>query len=109
MKPLSLLCTATFIVGLITNAHSQSAPILSDANWHSLGGIPGASGVVNATAVDSAGNLYIGGTFFVVGNVIANYIAKWDGTNWSPLAKEILGAPNTTVSALAFMGNDLYA
>jgi len=75
-------------MGLITNADSQSAPIFSDANWHSLGGIPGATGPVNATATDSAGNLYIGGTFFVVGNLVANYIAKWDGTNWSPLAKE---------------------
>src|SRR5437899_12533794 len=105
MKPSSLLCTATFIAGLVTNAHSQSAPIFSDDNWHSLGGIPGASGVVNATAVDSSGNVYIGGTFFVVGNVVANYIAKWDGTNWSTLAKEIVGGPNTTVSALASIGN----
>src|SRR6267378_2655028 len=109
MKRLILLCTATSIAGLVINAHSQSAPILTDANWQSLGGIPGATGPVNATAIDSSGNVYIGGTFFVVGDVVANYIAKWDGTNWSPLAKEIRGAPEVTVSALAFMGNDLYA
>src|SRR6267142_2047904 len=109
MKRLILLCTATSIAGLVINAHSQTAPILTGANWQSLGGIPGSSGVVNATAIDSSGNVYIGGTFFVVGDVVANYIAKWDGTNWSALSREIRGDANVTVSALAIKGNDLYA
>ena len=38
-----------------------------------------------ALAVDGAGNLYAGGDFTTAGGVVANNIAKWDGTAWSPL------------------------
>jgi len=37
MKSLFLLLSATPFMGLITNEHSQAAPVFSDANWHSLG------------------------------------------------------------------------
>lgn len=43
------------------------------------------NGEVDALALDSAGNLYVGGRFTTAGGVPCNYIAKWDGTNWSPL------------------------
>src|SRR6266851_1579154 len=42
-------------------------PTFSDANWISMGGIPGANGPVDAAVVDSSGNLYIGGGFSLVG------------------------------------------
>ena len=43
-------------------------PTFSDANWISMnGGIPGADGSVYAAVVDGSGNLYIGGSFTVVG------------------------------------------
>ena len=38
-------------------------PTFSDANWVSMGGIPGANGDVYAAVVDGSGNLYIGGVF----------------------------------------------
>jgi hypothetical protein len=41
--------------------------------------------------VDASGNLYIGGNFNVAGNVMANHIAKWDGTNWSRLGDGLAG------------------
>ena len=44
-------------------------PTFSDANWVSMGGIPGADGHVYAAVVDGSGNLYIGGDFTVVGNI----------------------------------------
>ena len=80
-------------------------PTLSDANWISMGGIPGTDYVVSAAVADGSGDLYIGGSFTVVGEVIANHIAKWDGSNWSALDSGI----NDWVSALAVSGSNLYA
>ena len=80
-------------------------PTFSDADWISIGGLPGADNTVNAAVFDGSGNLYIGGSFIVVGNVVANRIAKWDGSSWSTLGT---GIDNGGVSALAISGSDLY-
>ena len=56
-------------------------------------------------AVDGAGNLYIGGDFTTANDVIANNIAKWDGSSWSALGSGV----NDEVDALAVSGSDLYA
>ena len=80
-------------------------PTFSDANWISMGGIPGADNVVRAAAVDGSGNLYIGGDFTAVGDVIANRIAKWNGSSWSALGSGM----NDTVMALVVSGSDVYA
>ncbi len=81
-------------------------PTFSDANWVSMSpGIPGADGPVDAAVVDDSGNLYIGGLFTIVGNVIANDIAKWDGTSWTALGSGM----NGRVSALAVSGGNVYA
>ena len=80
-------------------------PTFSDANWISMSGITGADNSLSATAVDGSGNLYIGGSFTVVGGAIANGIAKWDGTNWSALGSGM----NSWVGALAVWGNNVYA
>ena len=61
-------------------------PTFSDANWMSLGGgLQGTDGGVKAVLLDGLGNLYIGGSFSVVGSTAANNIARWDGTNWFAL------------------------
>ena len=65
-------------------------PTFSDENWISMGGIPGANSLVRAPVVDGSGNLYIGGDFIVVGNVIANYVAGWNGSSWSALGSGIM-------------------
>lgn len=87
-------------------------PTFSDANWSSINpSIPGADFRVDAAVVDGSGNLYIGGAFTVVGDVIANGVAKWDGSSWSALGSG-LSAPGifgSHVSALAVSGSDLYA
>ena len=80
------------------------AASFSDANWVGMGGLPGADGGVSATVVDPSGNLYIGGSFTVVGEMKANHIAKWDGTNWAVLDSGVDGS----VYALAVAGSDLY-
>ena len=80
-------------------------PTFSDANWISMGGLPGANGIVRAAVVDGSGNLYIGGNFTAVGDTIGNHIAKWNGSSWSALGSGIAGR----VVALAVSGSDLYA
>ncbi|MCO6438898.1 MAG: hypothetical protein J5J06_17530 [Phycisphaerae bacterium] len=61
--------------------------------WDPAFGNPGVSGgtfpAVNALAVyDDGGGpaLYIGGSFSQVGGVLANNIAKWNGSSWSALS-----------------------
>jgi hypothetical protein len=78
------------------------------SSWAPLGS--GLNGGVFALAV-SAGNLYVGGEFTTAGGSPATNIAKWNGSSWAPLAS---GIPFfypylTQVSALAIIGNDLYA
>jgi hypothetical protein len=69
------------------------------------------TGRVHALAVDSLNNLYVGGEFQGIQGGSAdcngcNYIAKWTGSEWTPLAS----TPNATVRALAFDSADmLYA
>ena len=87
-------------------------PTFSDANWISMGGVPGANGPIYASVVDGSGNLYIAGNFTLAGDVLVTNIAKWDGTNWSALGSGIGGrgpAASARVNALAAAGNDLYA
>ena len=86
-------------------------PTFSDANWISLNpGMPGADGRVAAIAVDGDGNLYVGGFFTVIGSVVANGIAKWDGSTWSALGSGMGGASYPgSVMALAVSGTNLYA
>ena len=84
-------------------------PTFSDANWISMGGISGTNSVfytaVYAAAVDSAGNVYVGGTFTAAGDTFVNYIAKWDGSSWSALGSGM----NSEVLALAVSGTNVYA
>jgi hypothetical protein len=87
-------------------------PTFSDANWISMGGIPGADSTVRAALVDGAGNLYIGGDFTIVGDVFAKGIAKWDGSSWAALGSGMAGGDGNsppTVYALTLSGNDVYA
>lgn len=69
--------------------------------WSALGtvesGVPGINNVVNALAMDGAGNLYAGGNFSTAGSVSASRVAKWDGSAWSALGSGI----TNVVSALA--------
>jgi hypothetical protein len=88
-------------------------PTFSDANWVSLGSLPGPNGSVYAAVTDGAGNLYIGGKFNVVGNTIANNIAQWNGSTWSTPGSGISGAirdgVGPSVYVLAVSGGMLYA
>ena len=55
--------------------------------------------IVDALAIDGAGNLYAGGAFTRIshGNVPANQVARWDGQQWQTLG-----------SGVAFVGSSYY-
>ena len=72
-------------------------PTFSDANWLSFGGVPGSDGFIGAMVVDASNNIYVGGSFSIIGATFATNIAKWDGTAWSPLGSGI----SAQVSCLA--------
>ncbi len=62
-------------------------------------------GEVHALATDADGNLYAGGPFLFEGSTEPGNVARWDGSEWTPLGAGM----NGPVSALAFSGKDLYA
>src|SRR6185436_16714028 len=67
---------------------------------------------VYALAVSDS-DLYAGGWFTNAGGIAANYIAKWDGSNWSALGSAMDGRAELfnrfSVFALAISGSNLYA
>jgi hypothetical protein len=69
------------------NGTTWSALGLGVANGHieTIPEPPAYTTSVNALAVDSNDNLYVGGDFATAGGVNVNHIAKWNGTVWSSL------------------------
>ena len=65
---------------------------------------PYGTGYVSAVVMSGTG-LYVGGRFNQVGSAMANYIAQWNGSAWSPLGAGM----NANVEALAVSGANLYA
>jgi hypothetical protein len=77
-----------------------------------FGGQPGVDGEVFALAVFDDGTgpaLYVGGAFELAGGIVANNVAKWDGSKWS----DVGGGTSSSVSSLAVFddgsGPTLYA
>jgi trimeric autotransporter adhesin len=83
-----------------------------DARFSSY--VPGIAGPVSAEIVFDDGSgpaLYVAGDFTTAGNVLAKNIARWDGTDWSPLGA--VQASNDKIRTLAVFddgsGPALYA
>jgi hypothetical protein len=57
--------------------------VRDSGDWGPLG--TGLNLLANASALDSSGNLYVGGAFTTAGGVACNYIAKWDGSVWAAM------------------------
>ncbi|HUW63039.1 MAG TPA: carboxypeptidase regulatory-like domain-containing protein [Candidatus Bathyarchaeia archaeon] len=92
--------------GAATGAEPNSSP--DDVYWSDQFTLPGTDGYVRAATRDASGHIYIGGDFTVVGNVAANYIAKWNTatSTWSALGTGMTGS----VTALAVDGSgNIYA
>ena len=69
-----------------------------------LGG--GTSAWALALAAMPDGDLVVGGNFTMAGGMPANCIARWDGSNWSPLG---LGTNRSVVSLATLPNGDLVA
>ena len=85
-----------YVAGDFTDAGGDAAADYI-AKWNgsafSAVGAGGASHAIYALAISSAGHLYAGGEFTDIGGSGADYLARFDGTNW-----------NTVVSATGLNG-----
>src|SRR6476620_1794153 len=88
-------------------SHAQSAP--GDEHWDYRFGLPGVDGFVGVFATNGT-DVYIGGDFTSIGNVLATDIAKWDGQNWSALGSGMNASGQAFVYRMAIAANgDVYA
>jgi hypothetical protein len=103
--------------GLFSDAGGVSASSIAKWNgtsWSALGSgigpVPSGDKYVFALA-EYNGGLFAGGWYATAGGVVANSIARWDGTNWTDLQGGVwYGGSNAfTVQALTVYNNDLYA
>jgi len=98
------LLVVSVLAGVFVRFGAGSA----NANWDARFGVPGADGPVWSIALHGR-ELYAAGSFTQIGGVFATNIAKWDGTNWSPLGAGLRGGLLPEIHALVFNGGDLYA
>ncbi len=81
--------------------------MITDANWAISFAAPQFKyGNIMAMTFDDHGNLYVGGFLDSPGTGAADYIAKWDGTNWSALGS---GTDDYVLALLADKAGNLYA
>lgn len=68
-----------YVVGLFNGVAVLD---LTADTWSWLGGAANPAGFSRAIAVDSAGNIYVGGYFTTANSVAAINVTKWDGLIW---------------------------
>ncbi|MBJ6108150.1 T9SS type A sorting domain-containing protein [Hymenobacter sp. BT523] len=80
-----------------------------DERWQDGLGLNGAERRIN-TVVRSGNDIYVGGAFRLIGDIAANYVARWNGTAWSPLGTGAANGTDREVLVLAVAPNgDVYA
>lgn len=111
---LVLIGTDVYAGGTFPTAGGTAAHGVAKWNgsaWSKLvepGATLGLSGGTVSALAAGGGNVYAGGTFTTAGEVVANGIAKWNGSEWSALGTG-MGGNTIDVRALAVNGGDLYA
>jgi hypothetical protein len=65
-----------------------------DARWQGGFGLPNGTDGQLLTVVRQGADLYIGGSFTVIGNTAARNVARWNGTAWSSLGSGLNGTAN---------------
>ena len=78
--------------------------VSGDENWDGQFSANGLDNTVEAIAVSSTGEVYVGGSFVNAGTTPVNRIAKWNGSTWSALGSGV----NSTIFAVAVNGADIY-
>src|SRR5207244_2481316 len=87
---------------------SAQAPFVpGDENWDDRFYAPGVNGEVHAIAI-SGTNTYVGGSLATAGGVIANDLARWDGSQWFPLGSGASNGVNNGVFAIGTSGSNVY-
>jgi hypothetical protein len=117
VKALAVSGSDLYVGGLFTNPKYIAK--WDGRTWSALGS--GLGGGVNFSYVSalavSGGDLYVGGNFTTAGGIAATNMAKWNGSDWSPMGAGMAFLnlqidPNhypQGVFALAVSGTDLYA
>jgi hypothetical protein len=105
-------------LGVVLNAADYLAR-WNGVIWSAVGAGSGGNGSLNheVFALAASGtNLYVGGAFFDVNNngtelPAADFIAKWDGANWSALGAGLNGNGSLgyIVNSISINGTDVYA
>lgn len=62
-----------------SNQHHSTSKL--ESQWSALG--EGTNSTVRVLALDKTGRLYAGGDFTMADGIVANRIARWDGSAWS--------------------------
>lgn len=107
-----------YICGVFTNAGGVAVSNIvrwDGTNWFPLGsGLYGSTNgflgsVGYSMALDSNGDLIVGGNFRNAGEVQANNVARWDGTNWHALGSGVFnGSFSLGVNAVAVLETNVY-
>lgn len=80
-----------------------------DIYWDERFNIGGAGGAIYTVAISGCQDVYIGGRFTFIGDIIANNIARWDGSQWHTLGEGLrAGQRNAAVTAITVNGEDVY-
>lgn len=83
---------AGFVIVLLAAGIAARADAQCTPEWLPGDGLPGLNGTVKSSLVWDDGTgpaLYVGGSFTVAGNILANNIAKWNGTSWQALGSGV--------------------
>src|SRR5438876_844813 len=79
-------------------------PMVCTGHWDNNG----VSGTINAIGI-SGSNIYVGGSFSVWTTAgRANYVARWDGSQWFVLGSADNNGTGGSVNAIATSGTDVY-
>jgi hypothetical protein len=91
----------------VSNNTFYTSNFAPNFDWSALGsGLSGGVTTCNAIAIDSKGNVYIGGNFTTAGGVTVSNIVRWDGYNWYPLGS---GLDNICFSLAIDSNDNVYA
>ncbi len=104
--------TNLYVGGRFTTAGGITVSNVAKWNgmsWSALGSGIGGSDVYTRVFALAASDtyLYAGGDFTTAGGLSAKYVARWNGSAWSPVGSGMNN--NGIVYALAVSGSDLYA